>query len=87
MNLALQVIVVTLLVVVCAVSSLWRLLSGAARQRALNLLARVPLVAATGWFLALQARTRARLGGGCGSCSASTTAVSRKQTPDALRRY
>jgi hypothetical protein len=86
MSWVLQVIVVALSVAACATYSIWRLLSGAARERALNLLAAVPAVARMGWFIALQARTRARLGAGCGSCSAAPSAASRKQTPGALRR-
>ena len=86
MNLALQIIVVAVAVSACALYSIWRLLSGAARQRTLELLARVPGVAAMGWFARLQARTHARMGGGCGSCSGSTSATSRKQTPGALPR-
>jgi hypothetical protein len=85
-NLALQVIVVAVLVTTCAVYSLWRLLSGAARLRLLNVLATVPALAAMGWFVALEQRTRARAGGGCGSCAASTSAASRKRTPGALPR-
>jgi hypothetical protein len=84
MSLLLQVIVVALIVAVCATYSIWRLLSGAARARALELLAAIPAVARMGWFIALQARTRA--GTGCGSCSAAPSATSRKQTPGALRR-
>ncbi|HEY2808796.1 MAG TPA: hypothetical protein VGI91_08365 [Steroidobacteraceae bacterium] len=86
MNLALQVIAVAVLVSACAVYSLWRLLSGAARLRLLNVLATVPAVGSLGWFVALGQRTRARVGGGCGSCAASTTAASRKRTPGALPR-
>jgi hypothetical protein len=87
MSVVLQVTVVAFIVAACATYSIWRLLSGAARQRTLDLLARIPAVARMGWFVGLQARTRARLGGGgCGSCSASTTAASRKQTPGALPR-
>ena len=86
MNLALQVIVVAAVVSACAVFSIWRLLTGAARLRTLDLLARVPAVASLGWFVRLQERTRAKTGVGCGSCGAPTTAASRKQTPGALRR-
>ena len=86
MSLALQVIIVALVVTACALYSTWRLLSGAARLRTLAALARVPGVASMGWFAALEARTRAGLGGGCGSCAASTSAASRKRTPGALPR-
>jgi hypothetical protein len=86
MSLALQVIVVAVVVSACLVYSIWRLLSGAARQRLLDLLTRVPGVAALGWFERLQARTLAKSGVGCGSCGASTTAASRKRTPGALPR-
>ncbi len=86
MNLALQVVVVAVLVSACAAYSLWRLLSGSARLRMLQLLARLPAVAAMGWFTALEQRTRARLGGGCGSCAPAASAASRKRTPGALPR-
>ena len=86
MNLVLQVLLVALVVAVCATYSIWRLLSGAARLRTLGLVARLPWVASTRWFAGLQARTQAAGSGGCGSCSASASAPSRKQTPGALRR-
>jgi hypothetical protein len=86
MSLVLQVIVVAVVVSACALFSVWRLLSGAARQRTLDLLARVPALAAMRWFARLQARTRANTGVGCGSCAASTSAASRKQTPGGLPR-
>jgi hypothetical protein len=86
MSLALQVMLVALAVVVCTTYSIWRLLSGAARQRMLSLMAKLPLVAAMGWFVSLKARTQAASGGGCGSCSAAASAPSRKQTPGALPR-
>ena len=62
MSHALQVIVVAVAVCACALYSSWRLLSGAARQRTLELLARVPGLGSLGWFARLQARTRARIG-------------------------
>jgi hypothetical protein len=86
MSLALQVILVAAAVAVCATYSIWRLLSGAARQRSLNLLAKLPGVAGLGWFVALRARTQAAGGAGCGSCPAAPSAPSRKQTPGALPR-
>lgn len=86
MSLVLQVIVVAVVVSACLFYSIWRLLSGAARQRMLDVLARVPGVASLGWFVRLQARTHAKMGVGCGSCGTSTTAASRKQTPGALPR-
>ena len=85
MNLVLQAIVVGLLVCACAVYSLWRLLSAAARLRLLQGLAQVPAVAGMGWFVALEQRTRARLEAGCGSCAAAS-AASPKRTPGALPR-
>jgi hypothetical protein len=85
-NPALQVIVVAVLVSACAVYSVWRLLSATARLRLLGVLAAVPLVASMSWFVALEERTRARLGGGCGSCASNASAASRKRTPGALPR-
>jgi hypothetical protein len=81
----LQGVAVGMIVAVCAFYSIWRLLSGRARQRVLDRLARMPAVAGSSWFRALQARTSAR-SGGCGSCAASPSAASRKQTPGALPR-
>ena len=86
MSFVLQVIVVAALVSACAVYSLWRLLSSAARLRALAALARVPALASMGWFARLQARTRAGSSAGCGTCAAAPSAASRKRTPGALPR-
>jgi hypothetical protein len=84
MNLALQVLVVGAVVVASLVYSTWCLLSLAARQRLLGVCARLPAVAGSGWFRALQARTRAPAG--CGSCAANPGAASPKRTPGALPR-
>ncbi len=86
MSVVLQVIVVGLIVLVCALYSTWRLLSGAARQRLLEVLAKVPLLGSSAWLRGLQQRTRAGLGAGCGSCPAATASPSRKRTPGALPR-
>jgi hypothetical protein len=86
MSAALQGVAVGLIVLACALYSTWRLLSGAARQRALGVLANVPLLGSSGWFRALEQRTRAGLGAGCGGCPAATTSPSRKRTPGALPR-
>lgn len=86
MSLVLQVIVVAAVVSGCAVYSLWRLLSGAARLRILEALAHLPVLASVGWFARLQARTRAGTGGGCCCCAAAPSAASRKRTPGALPR-
>ncbi|MBS0578347.1 MAG: hypothetical protein JSR36_03685 [Proteobacteria bacterium] len=86
MSPALQAVAVGLIVVMCAVYSTWRLLSGSARQRLLAVLAKVPLLGSRGWFRALQERTLAGLGAGCGSCPGATPSPSRKRTPGALPR-
>lgn len=86
MSVLLQVIVVAAVVGVCAVYSVWRLLSGAARLRALAALARWPAVASMRWFVKLDGRTRAGSGAGCGGCAAAPSAASRKRTPGALPR-
>ena len=86
MSAALQGILVGLIVLACAVYSTWRLLSGAARQRVLGVLASVPLLGSSRWLQALEQRTRAGLGAGCGSCPAATASPSRKRTPGALPR-
>ena len=86
MSWVLQVIVVAALVSGCALFSVWRLLSGAARLRTLAALARLPGLASMGWFVRLDARTRAGSGAGCGGCAAAPSAASRKRTPGVLRR-
>ena len=88
MSSVLQVIVVAAVVSVCALYSLWRLLTLAARLRTLDALARLPGVRSMGWFVRLAARTRAGGGAGCGGCAASpgASAASRKRTPGALPR-
>jgi len=81
---ALQAGVVALVVGACALYSIWRLLSGSARLRALELLAGVPLLGRAAWIGALRARVLAGVGG-CGGC-AGASAPAPKRTSGALRR-
>jgi hypothetical protein len=83
-SLVLQALVVALLVSACALYSLWRLLSGRARLRALELLAGVPGFARAAWLASLRARLAGGLGG-CGGC-AGASAPGPKRTSGALRR-
>jgi len=80
----LQGLVVALLVSACAIYSTWRLLSGRARLRALELLAAVPGFAQAAWLASLRARVAGGMGG-CGGC-AGASAPGPKQTSGALRR-
>jgi hypothetical protein len=82
----LQIVVVTVLVVACALYSTWRLLSARLRLRLLELLGRLPGIGSSAWLLDWRARLSGGAGG-CGACPAGATrAPSRKQTPGALRR-
>jgi hypothetical protein len=83
----LQGIVVATAVTLCALYSIWRLLSARLRLRVMDALARVPGIGSASWFEALRAHAVAKLAAGCGSCApAATNAASRKQTPGGLRR-
>ena len=86
MNLLLQELLVTLLVAACALYSVWRLLSGAARLRTLAWLARLPGAHGSVWHAALTRRTLARLGGCAGCAPPAPNAPARNQTPGAPRR-
>jgi hypothetical protein len=84
MSLLAQELVVTLAVLACAIYSTWRLLSGAARLRTLELLAALPGARASRWHAALMRRTLSKLSG-CAGCAANAP-PSRNQTPGAPRR-
>jgi hypothetical protein len=81
---ALQALLVALLVGACALYSTWRLLSGRARLRALELLAGVPGIGRAAWLAALRARV-VQGTGSCGGC-AGASAAAPKRTSGALRR-
>jgi hypothetical protein len=83
----LQGLVVAAAVTLCALYSIWRLLSARLRLRVMDALARVPGLGSASWFEALRAHAVAKLAAGCASCApAATSAASRKQTPGGLRR-
>ncbi len=89
MSLLLQSVLVGAAVAVCAVYSVWRLLSLNARLRLLDALGRLPAVVAAGWVAALRRRTLAQLSSGCAGCAGGATpgaAARRNQTTGALRR-
>jgi hypothetical protein len=86
-SLILQELVVAVLVVAAALFAAWRLVTVRLRLKALTALGTLPLIATAGWFVALRARTVGKLTSACGGCSGATPrAVSRNQTPGALRR-
>jgi hypothetical protein len=83
----LQYLVAGVLVAGCAWFSAWRLASVALRLRMIDGLKVLPLIGSAGWLERLKARTLARSAAACGGCSSSKpSAVSRNQTPGALRR-
>lgn len=88
MSAVLQEVLVAVLVAACALFSTWRLLSARLRLRCLDALGAVPGARTARWLTALRRRTLSRLGAGCGGCAQASTpgAVSRNQTPGALRR-
>jgi len=87
MSFVLQVVIVALLVALCALYSIWRLLSARLRLRLLDGLAAVPGIGSAAWFAALRAAALSRFAAGCAGCApTATSAASRKQTPGALRR-
>ena len=92
MNALLQEILVAVVVVACAAFSAWRLISLTLRLRLLAVLARVPLLADARWLTRLRQSLLAGAASACGGCSQAdahqlkSDAVSRNQTPGALRR-
>lgn len=88
MNLLLQQILVSVLVVASVLLSAWRLASVATRLRMLDIFAAVPGLRALPWLGRLRARNLARRTSACGGCSqaAKPGAPSPNQTPGALRR-
>jgi hypothetical protein len=69
MSLVLQEIVAGLLVGACALFSLWRLATIAARLRMLEALRSVPALGRAAWLTRLRERTLARSSAACGGCS------------------
>jgi hypothetical protein len=82
---------VALIVVICAVFSIWRLLSVRLRLRTLGALSWLPVSVGGGLIATLRRRTLAGLSGGCGACRHATHTVSANvqflnRKPDAPRR-
>jgi len=88
MSLALQQLLVSVLVLACALFSAWRLLSVRLRLRVLERLARLRGLGSARWLARLRAAALARQLDACGGCGKAATpgAASRNQTPGALRR-
>ncbi len=83
----LQGLIVTVVVLLCALYSAWRLFPARLRVRVMDALARVPGLGTAPWFEALRAHAIAKLAAGCAACApTATSAASRKQTPGGLRR-
>jgi hypothetical protein len=87
MSFVLQAAIVALLVALCALYSIWRLLSARLRLRLLDRLAALPGIGRAAWFATLRAAALSRFAASCAGCAPTATrAASRKQTPDALPR-
>lgn len=69
---ALESLLVGLIVFLCAVFSVWRLMSVRIRMRVLDALSRLPPGAGGGLATVLRRRTLARLSAGCGACAGNT---------------
>jgi hypothetical protein len=89
-SLVLQVVLVALIVVWCAVFAAWRLASIGLRLRVLQALTALPTALTTPWLARLRARTLERAAGTCAGCASGgglrPDAGSPNRTPDALRR-
>jgi hypothetical protein len=81
----LEYAVVALIVIGCAVSSAWRLMSARLRLRALETLAVIPGNPGGTLLARLRQKTLAQLSGGCGACARATNTVS-ATVPPANRR-
>lgn len=88
---ALESLLVTLIVIVCAAFSLWRLMSARMRLRILDYLTARVGRSDRGPLARIREKALAELGGGCGACTRAPrvfTAVSppANRTPAAPRR-
>jgi hypothetical protein len=88
MSVLLQEILVAVLVMGCALYSIWRLATVALRLRMLAALQRLPYFGAAAWLERLRQRTLARQLSACGGCARAPTpdAASPNRTPGALHR-
>jgi hypothetical protein len=78
---AIEYIAVGLIVIACAVSSAWRLMSARLRLRALEALAVIPGNPGGSLLARLRQKTLAQLSGGCGACARATNTVSATVPP------
>ena len=78
---ALEPLLVGLIVFVCAVFSVWRLMSARIRLQVLDTLSRLPSGAGRGLVIALRRRTLARLSAGCSACAGAAHGVSASARP------
>jgi hypothetical protein len=91
-SLALQVVLVALIVVSCAVFAAWRLASIGLRLRVLEALSAAPAALTTPWLARLKRRTLERAAGSCAGCASGGAgdlrpgAGSPNRTPGALHR-
>jgi hypothetical protein len=71
-----QDVIVALIVAGCAVFSVWRLMSGSARLKTLELLTPIAnAVGASAAITKLRGKVLAQLASGCAACSSNKTAV------------
>jgi hypothetical protein len=88
---ALESWVVALIVSVCALFSIWRLMSVRLRLKMLEALSRLPAVTGGAFAMTLRRRTLAKLSGGCSACHQATHTVNANvqllnRRPDGPRR-
>jgi hypothetical protein len=72
---ALEALLVGLIVIACAVFSVWRLLSLRFRLKVLDVLSRLPAYAGGQLAVKMRRKALAGLSGGCGSCAAAPPGV------------
>lgn len=82
---SLESILVALIVLACAVFSLWRLLSAPLRLRVLDWLPAGLGRSESGWAGRLRRKALAELSGGCGACARGSSALT-SAAPHANRR-
>jgi len=71
----LESLIVALIVIACAVFSVWRLLSARLRLRLIDALPRSLGAAERGWRGRIRQKTLASLSGGCGTCAKAPRVV------------
>ena len=88
---AAESLLVGLIVTVCAIFSVWRLMSIRLRLKTLEVLSALPASAGGAFAAKLRQKTLANLSGGCGACQHATRTLSANVRPlnrrsDAPRR-